>query len=143
MSEGPILPFRFQTSLAAMLAFTTVICVGLALVRAGHLEMAYAVAFPFAVGMVVGRFAPSRAWLLLSPFVAAFVVPAAWGALMSGFFDSPPDHAILEHAAGGAVVAILLLVPGMLVFGSIPAVAGGLFSWWLIPRRISENPISH
>jgi hypothetical protein len=130
MSEDRTTPRRFQVSLSAAFVFVASLCAGFALIKTDLPEMALAV-FPFAVGMIVGQLSTTRTSSLLAPIVAAIVVPLLWGGIGGLIDPAYREKPIAMNAIGG-----LILCPGVLIIGAVPAIAGSEIARWLNRRRL-------
>ncbi len=121
MSEGPQRS-RIRFSLKSLFALVAVICLGLALIRAGRVDIAVGVVFPFAAGLIIGEMVrfPLSVWLaaLVSPFVVAIplMIIEVWHQ------DNPT---ILRAILSGFWLGVFLLVTG---YAAIAGIAGSLIS---------------
>lgn len=134
MSESPANKRLFQLRLSTLLVLVAALSAVFALNKAGFAELALFVGLPFTAGVLVGEFTPRNWSLLVAPLGAIIALPI-YGAIFSFFEPTGYESTMLTGALG-----TLILVPGMILFGSIPAVAGAAVSRQL-NRSSPENPI--
>jgi hypothetical protein len=118
-----------QIRLTAVFVFVAALSIGFAAIKSDRAALALCGAFPFAVGLIAGTLAPSQtAAVLVAVLAPPFIVPVMWGAI---WHLLAPDQTRPDISFVASVFGSLFLALGILLFGTIPAIAAALFGRFL------------
>ncbi len=132
MSDAAPKRRQFQFGLRTLAVFVTAICVAMALLKAGRLDLAVGMVFPFAVGLAIGAMVPPPHSLWVAAITAPFAVSFSLMAVSALFGDLP----ILQVPLAGFYLGGFLLVLGGPAFA---AVVGSVISRKLSHAAVSDD----
>jgi hypothetical protein len=129
MAEDPKTRRWLQIRLTTIFVFVADLSIGFAAIKSDRATLALCGAFPFAVGLIAGALAPSQtASIIIALMAPPFIVPMAWGAI---WHLLAPDQTRPDIAFVASVFSSLFIAPGILLFGTIPAIAAALLDRFL------------